>query len=42
MVAEKFQISGVKIIGRYIFAYAPKQNSPQAEGNYPFPPNRVF
>ena len=26
---EKFQISGVKIIGRYIFVYVPKQTSPR-------------
>ena len=39
MVAEKFQISGVKITGRY----APKQNSLSGRSkNNLFPSNRVF
>ena len=39
MVAEKFQISGVNIIGRY----APKQNSPSGRSeNNPFLPSGVF
>ena len=52
IVAEKFQIYGVKITGKYIseskklnlflFAHVSKENSPQAKGNFPFHPNSIF
>ena len=38
MVAEKFEVSGVKIIGRY----APKQNSPPGRKKLPISSNQGF
>ena len=42
MVAEKFQISGVKIIGRHFLLMPLSKTLLRAEGSYRFPPNRVF